>query len=214
MSELMLAASPAPQAQLASLRLVLLSGDWIALALPPRLRAALAEDCQLISLGGATEAAIWSILHPIADIQPDWLSIPYGRPLANQRFHVLKPDLSPCPIHSPGRLFIAGAGLAEGYWRNPDETASRFVRHPATGERLYDTGDLGRYRPDGEIEFLGRQDNQVKLRGFRIELGEIEAQMLRHPAVEAAAVLLVAAGLSRRCEPRACRAPRGCAPNR
>ncbi|MGE0725138.1 MAG: amino acid adenylation domain-containing protein, partial [Alphaproteobacteria bacterium] len=154
----------------------------------------LAEDCKLISLGGATEAAIWSILHPIADIQPDWLSIPYGRPLANQRFHVLKPDLSPCPIHTPGRLFIAGAGLAEGYWRNPDETASRFVRHPATGERLYDTGDLGRYRPDGEIEFLGRQDNQVKLRGFRIELGEIEAQMLRHPAVEAAAVLLVADG--------------------
>jgi amino acid adenylation domain-containing protein/non-ribosomal peptide synthase protein (TIGR01720 family) len=193
-AELMLAASPAPQAQLASLRLVLLSGDWIALALPPRLRAALAEDCQLISLGGATEAAIWSILHPIADIQPDWLSIPYGRPLANQRFHVLKPDLSPCPIHTPGRLFIAGAGLAEGYWRNPDETASRFVRHPATGERLYDTGDLGRYRPDGEIEFLGRQDNQVKLRGFRIELSEIEAQMLRHPAVEAAAALLVADG--------------------
>ncbi|WP_334150927.1 amino acid adenylation domain-containing protein [Hyphomicrobium sp.] len=196
-AELMLAASPAPQAQLASLRLVLLSGDWIPLALPPRLRTVLAEDCQLISLGGATEAAIWSILHPIAHIQPDWISIPYGRPLANQRFHVLKADLSPCPIHTPGRLFIAGAGLAEGYWRNPEETSSRFVRHPVTGERLYDTGDLGRYRPDGEIEFLGRQDNQVKLRGFRIELGEIEAQMLSHPAVEAAAALLVADGSRR-----------------
>jgi amino acid adenylation domain-containing protein/non-ribosomal peptide synthase protein (TIGR01720 family) len=196
-AELMLAASPMPQAQLASLRLVLLSGDWIPLALPLRLRSVLAADCQFVSLGGATEAAIWSILHPIADIPPDWISIPYGRPLANQRFHVLKPDLSPCPIHTPGRLFIAGAGLAEGYWRNPEETASRFVRDPATGERLYDTGDLGRYRPDGEIEFLGRQDNQVKLRGFRIELGEIEAQMLRHPAVEAAAALLVADGSRR-----------------
>ncbi|WP_203226074.1 non-ribosomal peptide synthetase [Novosphingobium pentaromativorans] len=196
-AELMLAATPAPQVHLASLRLVLLSGDWIPLALPPRLRTALAEDCQLISLGGATEAAIWSILHPIVQIQPDWISIPYGRPLANQHFHVLKPDLSPCPVYTPGRLFIAGAGLAEGYWRNREETASRFVRHPATGERLYDTGDLGRYRPDGEIEFLGRQDNQVKLRGFRIELGEIEAQMLRHPAVEAAAVLLVADGSRR-----------------
>ncbi|MBJ3777493.1 non-ribosomal peptide synthetase [Acuticoccus mangrovi] len=195
--ELMLAASPALQAQLASLRVVLLSGDWIPLALPPRLRSVLAADCRLVSLGGATEAAIWSILHPIERIAPDWISIPYGRPLANQRFHVLKPDLSPCPIHTPGRLFIAGAGLAEGYWRNPEETAARFVRHPATGERLYDTGDLGRYRPDGEIEFLGRQDNQVKLRGFRIELGEIEAQMRRHPAVEAAAALLVADGSRR-----------------
>ncbi|CAE6968503.1 D-alanine--D-alanyl carrier protein ligase [Paraburkholderia domus] len=195
--ELMLAASPAPQSQLASLRLVLLSGDWISPALPPRLRSVLGADCRFVSLGGATEAAIWSIIHPIERIEPDWISIPYGRPLANQRFHVLKPDLSPCPVHTPGKLFIAGAGLADGYWLNPQETATRFLDHPVTGERLYDTGDLGRYRPDGEIEFLGRQDNQVKLRGFRIELGEIEAQMLRHPGVAAAAVNLVADGSRR-----------------
>ncbi len=144
-----------------------------------------------MSLGGATEAAIWSIYHVIERIEPDWISVPYGRPLGNQRFYVLKPDLGPCPVHTPGKLFIAGHGLAQRYWNNDEETAARFVVHPVTGERLYDTGDWGRYQPDGSIEFLGRQDTQVKLRGFRIELGEIETQLLAHPRVESAAVAFV-----------------------
>ena len=103
---------------------------------------------------------------------------------------MLKEDLSPCPIHTTGTLYIGGAGLALGYWKDPAQTAARFITHPATGERLYDTGDLGRYRRDGSIEFLGREDQQIKLRGFRIELGEIEAALTRHPEIHAAAAVL------------------------
>jgi amino acid adenylation domain-containing protein/non-ribosomal peptide synthase protein (TIGR01720 family) len=186
-AELMLPAL-APR-QLASLRLVLLSGDWIPLALPGRIRAE-APAARVISLGGATEAAIWSVLHPVDALDPAWVSIPYGRPLRNQRLYVLKDDLSACPVHVAGRMFIAGSGLAIGYWNDPVQTAARFITHPATGERLYDTGDLARHRPDGTLEFLGREDQQVKLRGFRIELGEIEHVLRLHPCVHTAAVTL------------------------
>jgi amino acid adenylation domain-containing protein len=189
-AELMLsAAGNHAAAMLASLRVMMLSGDWIPIALADRIRKQL-PACQLFSLGGATEASIWSILHPIEQIDPQWLSIPYGKPLRNQTFHVLKNDLAPCPIHTTGKLFIGGAGLATGYWNNPEQTAARFLRHPQTGERLYDTGDLGRYRPDASIEFLGRQDAQIKLRGFRIEPGEIEAALSKHPQVQSAIALL------------------------
>ncbi len=188
-AELLLSASGHHAATLlASLRLVLLSGDWIPVTLPDRLREPL-PACRLYSLGGATEAAIWSIFHPIEQVDPAWASIPYGRPLRNQTVHVLKPDFAPCPIHTTGKLFIGGAGLAMGYWNDPEQTSARFVHHPHTGERLYDTGDLGRYRPDGTIEFLGRADFQLKLRGFRIEPGEIEAALTHHPQVQNAVVL-------------------------
>jgi acyl carrier protein len=108
--------------------------------------------------------------------------------MANQTFHVLDADLEPRPDWTPGDLFIGGIGLARGYWRNPAKTAARFVVHPRTGQRLYRTGDLGRYLPDGEIEFLGREDFQVKIQGYRIELGEIETALRQHPAVDAAVV--------------------------
>ncbi len=155
----------------------MMSGDWIPVSLPNRLRAA-SPGAAIYSLGGATEASIWSIFFPIDRVDPQWTSIPYGTPLRNQTFHVLKPDLTRCPVHTCGKLFIGGVGLARDYWRNPEQTDARFIRHPKTGQRLYDTGDLGRYRPDGTIEFLGREDQQVKIRGFRIELGEIEAALL------------------------------------
>ena len=188
-AELMLSATGNNAAALlASLRLVMLSGDWIPVALPERIRGQI-PACRLYSLGGATEASIWSIVYPIEQVDPQWASIPYGTPLRNQTFHILKPDFAPCPIHTTGKLFIGGAGLAMGYWNDPEQTSARFVRHPQTGEPLYDTGDLGRYRPDGTIEFLGREDHQVKLRGFRIELGEIEAALAHHPKVQNAIVL-------------------------
>ncbi|HBL28881.1 MAG TPA: non-ribosomal peptide synthetase, partial [Acidobacteria bacterium] len=155
----------------ASLRLVLLSGDWIPVSLPGRLRT-LAPGAAVVSLGGATEASIWSILYPIAAVDPAWRSIPYGRPMDNQGFHVLNRALAPCPVWVPGDLYISGTGLARGYWRDPAKTAASFFLHPGTGERLYRTGDLGRYLPGGDIEFLGRDDLQVKIQGFRIELGE------------------------------------------
>ncbi|HJT91615.1 MAG TPA: amino acid adenylation domain-containing protein, partial [Mycobacterium sp.] len=175
------------QEPLDSLRLILLSGDWIALSLPERIRR-LNPDVEIISLGGATEASIWSIFHPINHVDPTWRSIPYGKPLTNQTFHVLDPTLQPSPVWVPGELFIGGAGLARGYWADPEKTSERFHIHPETGERLYRTGDLGRYLPDGTIEFLGRNDFQVKINGYRIELGEIEAHLTRHPTVKEAVV--------------------------
>jgi len=172
---------------LASLRLVLLSGDWLPLGLSDRLKA-LVPNVQTISLGGATEASIWSILYPVQTVDPSWKSIPYGRPMANQHFQVLNELLEPCPVWVPGQLYIGGIGLAKGYWRDEAKTATSFITHPLTGERLYRTGDLGRYLPDGNIEFLGREDLQVKIGGYRIELGEIEAVLMQHSAVRQAIV--------------------------
>jgi amino acid adenylation domain-containing protein/non-ribosomal peptide synthase protein (TIGR01720 family) len=169
-----------------SLRLAMLSGDWIPVTLPGRLRT-LAPEARLVSLGGATEVSIWSIFHEVERVDPAWTSIPYGRPLANQTFHVLDERLEPRPVWVPGDLWIGGAGLARGYFRDAEKTGASFVVHPRTGERLYRTGDRGRCLPDGDIEFLGREDLQVKIRGHRIELAEIEAALLQHPAVESCA---------------------------
>ncbi|MBD1938350.1 non-ribosomal peptide synthetase [Microcoleus sp. FACHB-68] len=172
---------------LASLRLVLLSGDWLPLTLPVQIQAAV-KGVEVISLGGATEASIWSILYPIKQVNSAWKSIPYGQAMKNQRFYVLNEALEPCPVWVPGQLYIAGIGLAQGYWRDEIKTAASFFTHPRTGEKLYRTGDLGRFLPDGNIEFLGRQDFQVKVGGYRIELGEIESVLMQHPAVREAVV--------------------------
>ncbi|HVK95946.1 MAG TPA: amino acid adenylation domain-containing protein, partial [Noviherbaspirillum sp.] len=172
------------------LRLAMLSGDWIPLALPERLRALL-PSAQLISLGGATEASIWSIFYPVMHVMPHWRSVPYGKPLRNQRFYVLDDALHPRPLWVPGQLYIGGIGLAKGYWRDEKKTNASFIRHPHTGERLYKTGDLGRYLPDGNIEFLGREDFQVKIQGYRIELGEIEAALDSCPDVQASVVNVI-----------------------
>jgi amino acid adenylation domain-containing protein len=171
-----------------SLRQIWLSGDWIPVTLPDRIRAQLPQ-ARVISMGGATEASIWSIIYPIEQVDPAWQSIPYGTPLRNQCWYVLNTALQPQPIWVPGSLYIGGIGLALGYWRDPERTAASFISHPQTGERLYRTGDLGRYLPDGTIEFLGRDDFQVKIQGYRIELGEIEAVLSRHPAVQSVAVI-------------------------
>lgn len=175
------------QKQLQTLDLVLLSGDWIPMALPERIRK-LAPNCRVIGLGGATEASIWSIYFPIHDVSPQWKSIPYGKPLVNQRFHILNDQMNPCPDWVPGKIYIEGTGLALGYWRDEKKTEQHFIRHPHTGERLYQTGDIGRYLPDGNIEFMGREDSQVKIRGYRIELGEVEGALKRIPGVHDAAV--------------------------
>ena len=181
----------------ASLRLVMMSGDWIPLPLPARLNA-ICPNALLVSLGGATEASIWSNYHVIERVEDGWTSIPYGRPLANQGFHVLASDLSAAPDWVPGDLYIAGIGLAKGYWRDEEKTRRSFFEHPTTGERLYRTGDLGRYWPDGTLEFLGREDTQVKVHGHRIELGEIEAALLEHDAIAGAAVVAAGDGAARR----------------
>ncbi|HEY2740521.1 MAG TPA: amino acid adenylation domain-containing protein, partial [Thermoanaerobaculia bacterium] len=182
--------------ELGSLRLALLSGDWIPLGLPERIRR-LSQGVSVVSLGGATEASIWSILHLVEQVDPAWASIPYGQPLANQSFYVLDELLEPRPVWVPGSLYIGGLGLALGYWGDAVKTAASFVPAPQ-GERLYRTGDLGRYLQDGSIELLGREDLQVKVQGHRIELGEIEAVLLRHPGVRATVVNAVGRERTRR----------------
>lgn len=184
-------------AELPKLRLALASGDWIPVSLPDRIRSRV-PGLKVVSLGGATEASIWSIFYPIEETNPLWRSVPYGKPLANQRFHVLSPSFADCPDWVPGELYIGGTGVAVGYLYDEKRSAERFIVHPRTGERLYRTGDLGRYLPDGNIEFLGREDFQVKIRGHRIELAEIEAALATHPGVAAAAVLADGERLDRR----------------
>lgn len=178
-----------PQLHLPSLRLALLSGDWIPLTLPPQMRSRLPQ-LELVSLGGATEAAIWSIYHRIDGAPSRLSSVPYGKPLANQQFYVLGEGGRDCPELVAGELYIGGAGLAIGYLNDPEQTAQRFIDHPLTGARLYRTGDLGRYLRDGSIEFLGREDAQVKIRGNRVELAEVEAALQSHPAVREVAVIV------------------------
>jgi amino acid adenylation domain-containing protein len=170
---------------LRTLRLVFLSGDWVPVNLADRLRAQV-DGVRVISMGGATEASIWSIDYPIERVEPGWASVPYGRPMKNQRWYVLGDGLEARPFLVPGELYIGGIGLARGYWRDDEKTSERFVRHPKTGERLYRTGDWGRHLGDGNIEFLGREDGQVKIRGFRVELGEIEAAIAAVPDVREA----------------------------
>ncbi|WP_043540221.1 non-ribosomal peptide synthetase [Salinarimonas rosea] len=164
-----------------ALRLVLLSGDWIPTDLPARL-GRLAPGARLVSLGGATEASIWSILH---EMEPRTYapSVPYGTPMANQTMHVRDDRMRERPLHATGELWIGGVGLADGYLGDPGTTRARFVRDPVDGRRLYRTGDLGRRLPDGTIEFQGRVDFQVKIQGYRVELGEIEAALRALPAV-------------------------------
>ncbi|MDX2679230.1 non-ribosomal peptide synthetase [Streptomyces soliscabiei] len=169
------------------LRLVLLSGDWVPVRLPDAVRMR-HPHASVISLGGATEASIWSVCYPIGEVPLDWTRIPYGKPLANQTLHVYHPDFSECPVWTIGEIYIGGIGVAKGYWADAERTAERFLRHPETGEVLYRTGDLGRYLPGGDIEFLGREDHQVKLNGYRIELDEIAAALERQPGVHKALV--------------------------
>ncbi len=179
-----------PQTTALPLRLALLSGDWLPLSLPEQIQAK-CSDIQIISLGGATEASIWSICYPITTVNPNCPSIPYGKPLTNQHFYVFNELMEPTPVWVTGQLYIGGIGLAIGYWKDDEKTNASFITHRLTGERLYKTGDLGRYLPSGDIEFLGREDFQVKINGYRIELGEIEAILKQHPAIEQAVVSAV-----------------------
>ncbi|MBZ4411223.1 amino acid adenylation domain-containing protein [Myxococcus sp. XM-1-1-1] len=150
-----------------------------------------APSTRLINEYGPTETVVGCCVHEVTDLDFAAGTVPIGRPIANTRLYVLDGHLRPVPIGVPGELHIAGAGVARGYLRRPELTAERFLPdpfHPEPGERMYKTGDLARYLPDGTLEFLGRIDDQVKLRGFRIELGEIEAALRQHPEVLDAAV--------------------------
>ncbi|MGW3133599.1 amino acid adenylation domain-containing protein [Streptomyces sp. NPDC001123] len=178
---------------LTSLTAVMLSGDWIPVDLPDLIRGR-CPRAEVISMGGATEASIWSVFHRVGPRLPDWSSVPYGRPLAGQEMHVLDESMIPRPTWVPGDLYIGGRGVALGYLHDPELTDTKFMRHPVWGTRLYRTGDRARWRPGGLLEFLGRDDLQVKINGNRIELGEIEAALAAHPQVEDAVVTAPSVG--------------------
>ncbi len=147
------------------------------------------ETVQLINTYGPTEATVSATLH-IADRNEK--TLPIGKPLPNTQALILDANLQPVPVGAEGELHIGGAGLARGYLNRPDLTASKFIPNPfpeIASERLYKTGDVARFRPDGTIEFAGRTDEQVKIRGFRIELGEIETALRSHPAIKDAVVI-------------------------
>jgi amino acid adenylation domain-containing protein len=169
-----------------SLRVAILGGDWVKVSLPDRLRA-LAPSIQVVVLGGATEASIHSIVYPVGETDPEWRSIPYGVPMANQKAFIVDANLQAVPVGVAGELCLGGIGLARGYFDQPGLTAERFLPNPFSGEpgdRMYLTGDLARWMRDGNIELLGRIDNQIKIRGHRIELGEIAVALREHPSVQ------------------------------
>lgn len=161
-------------------------------ALPQDLATELLNRCRsLWNMYGPTETTIWSTIH---QVKADQQRISIGRPINNTEIYILDRNLQLLPVGIPGELYIGGDGLARGYLKRPDLDAEKFVDHPfqqsgaLKEERLYKTGDLARYLPDGTIEHLGRIDHQVKVRGFRIELGEVEAVLGQHPGVKQAVV--------------------------
>ncbi|MBE9178531.1 amino acid adenylation domain-containing protein [Oculatella sp. LEGE 06141] len=179
-----------------SLRRVICSGEALPVALQERFFARLSAE--LHNLYGPTEAAI-DVTAWQCDPQSDLTTVPMGHPIANTQIYLLDKTGNPVPIGVPGELHIGGVGLARGYWQRPGLTAEKFVPNPfwttdshsdVQSSRLYKTGDLARYLPDGTIEFLGRMDHQVKLRGFRIELGEVEAVLEQYPGIRQAVVTL------------------------
>lgn len=183
------AASGTPAHELLGLTTIMLSGDWIPLALAEKVLAEY-PTTRLFSLGGATEASIWSNFYPVSTIDPGWKSIPYGFALTGQQLHVLDAKGRPRPNGVPGEIHIEGFGLAEGYLNDAEKTAGSFIIHES-GRRLYRTGDLGCRRQDGAIEFLGRKDFQLKIRGHRIEAGDVEVNLMRHPGIDQALVFAI-----------------------
>jgi acyl-CoA synthetase (AMP-forming)/AMP-acid ligase II len=193
-------AAARPPAGRQDLRLVFLSGDWIPVGMPDELRRAFPR-AELVALGGATEATVWSNAYPVGAVDPAWPSIPYGRPIQNARYHVLDEALRPVPVGQAGDLYIAGDCLALGYFDEPELTARKFVPEVGAADpaaRMYATGDRARWLADGNLQFLGRLDTQVKIRGYRIELGEVEAVLAAHPLVRAAVAVVTGAGDDRR----------------
>jgi acyl-coenzyme A synthetase/AMP-(fatty) acid ligase len=173
------------------LRCLLFGGEAVN---PHWVKVILAEESpqQLLHMYGPTETTTFATWHAIATVEEKATTIPIGKPLTNTQVYVVDAYMQLLPVGIPGELYIGGTGLARGYISNPELTAEYFIPDPFSqepGARLYKTGDLVRYLPTGEIEYLSRLGQQVKLRGYRIELAEIEAVISRHPAIQEIAVI-------------------------
>ena len=150
----------------------------------------LKRGAQLWNLYGPTETTIWSTTFRVTSAPDLHKTVPIGRPIANTQIYILDANLGPVPVGVTGDLYIGGDGLSSGYLNRPELTAERFISNPFQPHtHMYKTGDVARYLADGNIEFLGRSDQQVKVRGFRIETGEVEVALSQHPAVRQAVVV-------------------------
>jgi acyl-coenzyme A synthetase/AMP-(fatty) acid ligase len=177
---------------LPELRICATSGE----ALPARLLVKFREafpTARLLNIYGSSEVSADVSCFDTSGQDAEAGRVSIGRPIANTQIYILDSSFWPTGIAAPGELYVGGANLARGYLSRPELTAERFVPNPFSrvgGERLFKTGDLGRFSPDGNIEYLGRTDNQVKIRGYRIELGEIERALCAHPAVRESVVVV------------------------
>jgi amino acid adenylation domain-containing protein len=173
-------------AALKNLKQMLLGGEAVPASLVQHLRQVFKGE--LYNMYGPTETTIWSTTGLIEEVGA---TVSIGRPIANTQIYMVDAELNSVPVGEAGELLIGGDGVARGYWNRPDLTADRFVMIPSLADtRIYRTGDLARFLPDGNIEFLGRSDYQVKLRGHRIEPGEIEALLEKHPGIRQAVVVM------------------------
>src|ERR1700730_11159493 len=179
-----------PVERLTSLEVAIVAGESCPVALVKQHHSRL-PHATLYNEYGPTEATVWCSAYRCQP-QAEAIRVPIGRPIANTQLYVLDSHMQLVPVGVPGELLVGGAGVAGGYWKRPDLTAEKFITNPfrtTPGARLYKTGDLARLLPDGNIEYLGRVDHQVKVRGFRIELGEIDAALLSHPAMKEVVVI-------------------------
>ncbi|MEM6278438.1 MAG: amino acid adenylation domain-containing protein [Verrucomicrobiota bacterium] len=176
---------------LAGLRQLLVGGDVVSRSHASKALAALAPKGHLFNGYGPTENTTFTTVHPISLEDTKRPSLPIGKPIPGTTVYLLDEEMSPVPAGVKGRLYFGGTGLALGYLNEPEMTAQAFLPHPfREGELVYDSGDHGRWRSDGSIEFLGRADEQVKIRGFRIETGEIETVLEAHRDVRGAAIVV------------------------
>jgi acyl-coenzyme A synthetase/AMP-(fatty) acid ligase/acyl carrier protein len=181
----MIALNPDGLASLGRLKKLLLGGEALSASLVHQLRQVFRGEMH--NMYGPTETTVWSTTFPITE---DLASIPIGKPIVDTQVYVLDSGLQPVAAGEAGDLYIGGAGVVRGYWQRPDLTAEKFLGDPfRPGNRMYRTGDLARFLPDGNLEFLGRADFQVKLRGFRIEIGEIEGALENQAGVGQAVVV-------------------------
>jgi amino acid adenylation domain-containing protein len=181
----MLALDPRAFAALGSLRQLLLGGEVVPASLIRLLRQVFKGEIH--NMYGPTETTVWSTTHRVEEVAS---TISIGRPIANTQVYLLDAQLNPVPTGEIGELFIGGDGVVRGYWNRPDLTAGRFLRIPSVAaDRIYRTGDLARFLPNGNLDFLGRADFQIKLRGHRIEPGEIEAALEQINGVKQAVIV-------------------------
>jgi acyl carrier protein len=176
-------------ARVPRLTLWTVSGEIFPIDLARRMRAS-HPNANLLNIYGSSEVAADVTCYEVGELDRLY-TVPIGRPISNSQVYILDPSMNPVPFGVLGKIHVGGDCLARGYWQRPDLTAERFMTNPfRAGERIYATGDIGKYRRDGTIDYVGRADGQIKVRGMRVELGEVEVAIAAHPLVGQTAVLV------------------------